>query len=222
MTLPRRFCWTRYGTEAGETIEQVLERKECERARNGGVFLWGIGNAIGPSMRELLRLERTPEVIFSPIRSSPKREDAQPPTVIAWGAGRDLDGRPCRLPDWTVVTSRGPSGNRPHKHYALVCYSDTSLAVSTTPPALSFGGLRNLLSGSGIGASQVTAVVRYEHFAFGPQYPAAIKTRLVAPFLLELCDPKVIAGRKTESLSGVSRVSAPKDGGAPSPFTLES
>ena len=94
MSLPKHFCWTRFGTEAGETIDRILERKESERQRNGGIFLWGIGNAIGPSMRELLRVERTPEVIFSPIRSNPKREDAQPSTVIAWRAGRDLDGRP--------------------------------------------------------------------------------------------------------------------------------
>jgi hypothetical protein len=25
------FCWTRFGTEAGEPIEQILERKEDER-----------------------------------------------------------------------------------------------------------------------------------------------------------------------------------------------
>jgi hypothetical protein len=221
MSLPKHFCWTRFGTEAGETIDRILERKESERQRNGGIFLWGIGNAIGPSMRELLLVERTPEVIFSPIRSNPKREDAQPSTVIAWRAGRDLDGRPCRLPDWSVVTSRGPSGIRPHKHHALVCYSDTSLHVSTTSPAISFGGLRNLLSGNAIGASQVTAVVRYECIAFGAQYPASIRTRLVAPFLVELCEPQVIAGHKMIRPTGDSIMSGCRDGGVPSLFTLE-
>ena len=50
--LPTIFCWTRFGGEAGEPIEQILFRKEQERLANGGVFLWGIGNAVGPSIYE--------------------------------------------------------------------------------------------------------------------------------------------------------------------------
>ena len=46
--LPDLFCWTKYGTEAGEDIGAILERKESERLASGGTFLWGVGNAIGP------------------------------------------------------------------------------------------------------------------------------------------------------------------------------
>ena len=53
MDLPRFFCWTRFGTEAGQPIEQILERKEQERIVNNGLFLWGIGNSLTPSMIEL-------------------------------------------------------------------------------------------------------------------------------------------------------------------------
>src|SRR5689334_16901759 len=35
--LPLLFCWTRFGTEAGEPIEAILERKEREREATGGV-----------------------------------------------------------------------------------------------------------------------------------------------------------------------------------------
>jgi hypothetical protein len=29
--IPRYFCWTRFGTEAGQTTAQIIERKERER-----------------------------------------------------------------------------------------------------------------------------------------------------------------------------------------------
>jgi hypothetical protein len=69
--LPDCFCWTRFGTEAGQAIVHILQRKEQERSANDGLFIWGIGNAIGPSIRELVRRTNRPEVLFSPIKSSP-------------------------------------------------------------------------------------------------------------------------------------------------------
>jgi hypothetical protein len=44
--LPEAFVWTRFGTEAGQTIDRILARKEAERIANGGLFLWGIGNSV--------------------------------------------------------------------------------------------------------------------------------------------------------------------------------
>ena len=216
MSLPKHFCWTRFGTEAGETIDKILERKESERQRNGGIFLWGIGNAIGPSMRELLRLERKPEVVFSPIRSSPRREDVVPDTIVVWGAGRDLDGRPCQLPNWSIVTSGAASCARPYRHYALVCYSDIPLRVGTTPTNITTGALRNLLSDNKIGASQVTAVVRYHQEIpdLGTRYPVAIRTRLVAPFFIELCDPHLTARPTATNMAWFSSTFHCRDGGA--------
>ena len=70
VALPEYFCWTRFGTEAAEPIDSILGRKERERVANRGIFVWGIGNAIGPSIRELLRREAQPEVLFSPIKST--------------------------------------------------------------------------------------------------------------------------------------------------------
>ena len=67
-----------FGTEAGEEIGQMLQRKEQERAANGGIFIWGIGNAVGPSIRELVRRGPKPEVLFSPIKSAPKQQDVLP------------------------------------------------------------------------------------------------------------------------------------------------
>jgi hypothetical protein len=73
--IPRDFCWTRFGTEAGEPIEQILERKEAERIATGGVFFWGIGNAVGRSISELVRRTDEPEGATSSaaIPSGPRR-----------------------------------------------------------------------------------------------------------------------------------------------------
>ena len=46
MPLPEVFVWTRFGTEAGQPIEEIIERKELERRANGGVFLWGLEQAV--------------------------------------------------------------------------------------------------------------------------------------------------------------------------------
>lgn len=187
------FCWSRFGTEAGETIDRILERKERERLQNGGTFLWGIGSAIGPSIRELLRLESTPEVLFSPISSRPKLVDVAPPATVVWTAGCDLEGRPVPLPRWSRVTSRVPSASRPSRHYALVCYSEVSLRLDPNPRFIRMGQLRNLRTNSRVGASQVTAVVRYTNdpFAEGPAYAVAMRVRLVPPFLVTLAHPLV-------------------------------
>src|ERR1700761_2672202 len=90
--VPQCFVWTKFGTEAGQSISDILLRKERERSANGGVFYWGIGNAVGPSILELLRKSDEPEVLFSPIKSTPRRDDVTPQRVVAWTAAAGLNG----------------------------------------------------------------------------------------------------------------------------------
>jgi hypothetical protein len=189
MSLPKYFCWTRFGTEAGETIDQILARKEKERQANGGIFLWGIGNAIGPSMRELVRREKLPQVVFSPIRSKPRVEDVEPAQIVAWTAGRTLDGNFYHLPRWSVVTSRSKACRR--KHYALVCATTQPLQIRENAEGVPIKQLRNLLTERRIGVSQVTAIVRVddEHDPSGLAYAIAIRAELVSPYFIELNDP---------------------------------
>lgn len=180
--IPPYFCWTRFGTEAGEDISQIVARKEIERQRNGGIFLWGVGNAIGRSLRELLRRSVVPEVLFSPIRSAPKLQDVQPNGTKNWSSAYDLVGNAFRLPVHSTVTSR----TKP-KHYALVCYSDEVLKLDFGSPTLAMTDLRNILSGRRVGTFQITSVVRYTAGRGGP-YPIAMRATLVEPFFVELRD----------------------------------
>ena len=182
--IPRRFCWTRFGTEAGEPIEAILARKERERRATGGVFLWGIGNAIGPGIEALVAQEARPEVLFSPMRSRPRALDVAPDAVVRWRAAETLAGERVELPTAVCVTSRAGRS----AHYALVCAS----ALPLTPNELGrvrFGGLRNLRSGNPLGASQVTAVVKCVDDARGAEYVVTLRASLAAPYFVRLRDP---------------------------------
>ena len=186
MSLPVHFCWTRFGTEAGEPTDEILGRKELERVRNGGIFLWGIGNALGPSMRRLLELEDEPEVVFSPIRSSPQRDDVEPNQIAIWTTARALDGTVYSLPTASKVTSRATSRV---KHYALVCGSAEPLRIDPSGETIEFSNLRNVVTDRPVGASQVTAIVRRATRCISSMracYVAAIRARLIYPFFVEL------------------------------------
>jgi len=99
MMIPRYFCWTRFGTEAGQEFSRIIERKEEERQVGNGMFLWGIGNAVGPSILALLRVSGYPEVLFSPIKSAPKSFDVNPSAVAAWTDAFSLNGEPFSPPE---------------------------------------------------------------------------------------------------------------------------
>jgi hypothetical protein len=188
--VPRAFCWTRFGTEAGETIEAILTRKDLERQTNSGVFLWGIGNSIAPALVELVRRVREPKVLFSPIRGRPRKGDVEPLGVVQWMDAEGLRGDAFDLPVNTHVTSRWDPARSRSAHYALVCSSPVPLQVGNGG-SLSFGSLRNLRSGAPLGASQVTAVVqRVDADLGGARYPIAFRAALIAPYFLRLRTPR--------------------------------
>lgn len=213
MSLPRQFCWSRFGTEAGETIEQILARKESERRQNNGIFLWGIGNAIGPSIQPLLELQPEPEVIFSPILSKPKAHDVSPLGVVVWGAGMAINGERFELPPFSIVTSRVTDRGELARHYALVCSSDTPLQIAMGGPEIHFGEVTNLRSKNPMGPSQVTAVIeRSGRSKSGPKYPVAWRARLIYPYVVRLIEGRlacrIAKGSKSAKLESAASAAA--------------
>lgn len=193
-TIPDIFCWTRFGTEAAEPIEHILERKERERRWTSGVFYWGVGNSVASSIAELVRRRDRPAVLFSPIKSRPRPIDVSPPALVMWQVAETPDGERFDLPTSVLVTSRGRAATaRPH--YALVCSSEYPLVLGDVG-RLSIGALRNLLSGRPVGASQVTAVVKYDGDVSlrGHQYRVSIRAALVPPYFVRLHEPIAIRG----------------------------
>ncbi len=197
MSYPSSFVWSRFGTEAGQNIDSILRRKERERAANEGLFFWGIGNAVGPSVAALVAQTDEPVVLFSPIKSPARLEDAQPKRVVTWTAAIDLDGAPYALPSRSLITSRFTAG-REH-HYALVCRSESPLTSVCrhglpTSEGIFPGDLCNYLSGRPVGASQVTAVVqrRSKKAASRGTYPVSFRANLVPPYFIRLSAPRPI------------------------------
>ena len=193
--LPTLFCWTRFGAEAGQLTDQILRRKEQERIANNGIFLWGIGNAVGPGIRELVRRCDSPEVLFSPIMGAARKEDVTPESVVAWTLGETHDGKEYPLPSCSLVTSRQSASSPKAAHYALVCFSGESLVPSSPGLTLAFDTLRNLLSGRHVGASQVTAVVARDSEALGKgrTYEVAFRAHLAYPYFIRLRQPVALS-----------------------------
>jgi hypothetical protein len=207
--VPQCFVWTKVGTEAGQSISDIMRRKEKERAANDGIFYWGIGNAVGPSILELLRKSEQPEVLFSPIKSAPRRNDVAPEAVVAWTAAAGLNGEPYRLPIWSLITSRFNIG-RP-RHYALVCKSDSSLldgrdTNTEDSERIAVGDLTNIVTGRPLGSSQVTAVVqrRVREGRPSAEYSVKLRARLVPPYFIQLSVPRPITVAAACSWANVS------------------
>jgi hypothetical protein len=189
--IPRYFCWTRFGTEAGQTIAQIIERKERERGAGCGLFLWGIGNAVGPSIIRLLQVSDQPEAIFSPISSAPRQCDTNPSATVDWTEAIGVDGEPFRIPEHALVTSRFDPAFPKRTHYALVCYSEQPLTLSKSGSTVRFQAVRNLVSQRPVGASQTTAIVEYDTTCLSDSrsYDVAMRVRLIAPYFIRLHHP---------------------------------
>jgi len=189
--LPLAFCWTRFGTEAGQSINEITRRKEEERRANSGLFLWGIGNALGPSIRSLVAVESDPVVLFSPTKSPARSVDATPSAVVAWTRAETLDGSEFPLPRASLITSHSDPKSPKTVHYALVCYSATPVNFQLRGVPISMASLRNLQTGNPVGASQVTAIVTAveSNVCGGSVYDIAFQSALVAPYFLRLSNP---------------------------------
>lgn len=195
-----RFCWTRFGTEAGQTIDAILDRKERERLVNGGVFLWGIGNSVWNGVNELVRYDDQPEVVFSPIKGNPRKVDVEPRAVVAWTAAQTAEGEPYDLPPGSLVLSGDSAAGRKRCHYALVCFSPSPLVFDQSQATLPFDRLRNLCSGNPVGMSQVTAIVALSPFpaVAGPLYSVAFRATLTYPYFVRLREPVLVLGQREQ------------------------
>jgi hypothetical protein len=189
---PDSFCWSKFGIEAGEAVESILARKERERRQNGGVFLWGIGTSIWPSLRALLAIKSSPSIVFSPMLSRPANIDVLPDFIALWTAACGMDGSAFEIPQYSMVSSRFMP-HRQRRHFALVCSSDNEIRdTSIDGRYLYRSELRNYVNGTVLGASQVTAVVRRVPGTPRTEKPyrVAFTAKLTYPYLIELLRPK--------------------------------
>jgi hypothetical protein len=179
-------------SEAGQSLDAILLRKENERRANGGTFYWGVGNAPSTMIGSLSRMESEIPVIFSIMKSRAKIHDSAPSSVVVWRRYIDAQGFERPLPPSALITSRGESGSgaRKSKHFALVCNSREPLKIVMGVP-FDHRAYRNAgVKGGAIGASQVTALVtpvEVEHQL--AEYEANLTATLVEGCWVRLTDP---------------------------------
>jgi hypothetical protein len=208
--LPPKFCWTKMGTEAGESLAAIIRRKEWERQLGRGHFLWGIGQSLGENARFAARDIKSLRAFFSPMPSKPKAIDVAPTEVVLWNAWVDKQGRTRQLPVHYFVTSRAslPSGRKKENHYALVCFSDRELDAQREDICIFPSHLRNMTTNKPLGASQVTAVVRVERcteeVSHAKSYSISFSTELRSPYCVQLAQPVLLNTHELIEIKAVS------------------
>src|SRR4051794_36935642 len=85
-------CWSRMQSEAGQSLADIVRRKESERLAGQGLFFWGVGNAPSSVTNSLARMLTPISAVFSIMKGKPKRIDVSPSRTLVWRGYIDLDG----------------------------------------------------------------------------------------------------------------------------------
>jgi hypothetical protein len=202
-------CWSRMQAEAGQSLTVIVRRKELERRANGGLFMWGVGNAPPGAVLALARAEVPIPVYFSVMKSRPKAVDLAPVRTVAWRSYVDAQGVQRPLPACSVVTSRGDSASGSKRvHYALMCWSSTPLQLSLDgPPLFDHSAFCNVGgSGAPVGASQVTALLRRcrPSASEAADYAVNLRASLFGGYWVKLTDPVELDAVTTAKLSNAA------------------
>ena len=148
---------------------------------------------------ELVRTTGGAEVLFSPIKSGPRPIDVAPDRYMAWTKGEAADGSTYPLPANSIVLSGHAEAASRHSRSPSSAMAESQLVFEDVGHEVEFAGLRNLMSGKPVGASQVTAMVVRDPTAKagGTEYPVAFRAALEYPYFIRLRDPvPVILGMK--------------------------
>ncbi|EUC21478.1 hypothetical protein [Paraburkholderia hospita] len=209
--LPAKFCWSKMGTEAGAELSDIIVRKEWERRLGNGRFYWGIGQSVRDSAEFAAQDGSLLPAIFSPMLSTPQRHDVAPTGLYLWRSFIDACGSTQPLPPHALVTSGAftRSGAAKPNHYALVCTSTRKLDRMDSPMKVPFEALRNIRKGTGLGDTQVTAVVSYDARDERPdgkkRYKVSFAAHLKAPYCVRLAEPRLLTDDEVEWTKTVAR-----------------
>ena len=202
-------CWSRIQAEAGQSLEAILARKECERSAGDGLFFWGVGNAPAVIIDDLARKKREIPVVFSIMKSKAKKIDTSPARIVIWRQYLDGTGVVRPLPKHALVTSRGDSSNGEKKyHFALICRSNTPLKLEYGTE-FNHHYFRNA-SGTGapVGASQVTVLLKPTGKpSKDAEYEVNLRATLSNRYWVRLTDPLELSEEKLMSLQKCQNLS---------------
>src|SRR3954453_23538599 len=127
------FVCTRMQAYSGLPVTEVVKRREAERLSGRGVFWWVIGNSLGSKIYEIAKWnDGSLPVLFSLMLSKPNKADLMPANICIWNAWKDRNGDIHDIPEHVLGWSREIEPEQ--KLHALVCQSDTPLAISDHGP----------------------------------------------------------------------------------------
>lgn len=187
----KHFVWSKMQAEGGQNLAAILDIKNAEREAGTGLFWWGIGNSLGPVVREIAIKEGgTLPILFSMMRTAPQKRDSNPEQVCTWKSWLDSAGVVHNIPNHILTCSRGHETKK--SHYALVCHSSKPIALSSQL----FDPRRCLTHlGKIPGGSQVTALLQGEldgdHSAGA--YSFGFRATLVEPWFVKLVNPQPLS-----------------------------
>lgn len=197
-------CWSRMQAEAGQPLEAIVHRKELERRANGGLFVWGVGNAPSRFTRVLARTGQPVRAIFSIMKSRPRQIDVAADELLLWRSYIDAEGIERLLPADAVVTSRASTGRSAKRvHYALMCHSDRPLVIERGGARFDPAAFRNAGEGGGpVGSSQVTALLRQvAKQRDDAAYEVNMEAQLVAGYWVRVTSPVRLARAELKALN---------------------
>lgn len=200
--VPSLFCWTKMGVESGQSLESIISRKELERAVGEGLFCWGIGNSLGAAPKLAISENggQGIEVLFTKMKSPPKKIDVEPAELALWLHYRDESGRCFDLPEHCLISSRAhtPQGIPKQTHFALMCQSNNPLREASKPLLIDAKRIKNYVSSNSVGYSQVTSIVSYNQSEIAPNLPksnyeVSFKAKLHGIGFLKLVEPIILS-----------------------------
>jgi hypothetical protein len=196
---PKAFFWSKIGTEAGLSLDQILRWKDLQRQLTDGVFFWGLGQ-VPQRERAQTFLKQVPEpkVLFCQQLSRPKQQDANPTTTVLWTHYIGPGGRDAELPPYAAVTSKGTPGKR--RHAALVCRRREPIRLSDK---IDFDpGLFRNFAGAQIGDSQISALIEPDANGMARRlYRVGFWAELVSPYFAILTMPRTLNDLEAKTIN---------------------
>jgi hypothetical protein len=202
-------CLTKFGPESGETVDEILARKDLER-RSGtrahkNEFWWGIGEkGAAQSINRLISQHGANVVLFCAIKNQKLPENGSASDILVWRKYRVLGGSVLHdIPKHVLITSAAvtKSARIRRTHFALTCNSSIPIEMGGRVFRFSNPHYKNLskdgkLGKSARGRRTTTALVRSTSAPIsGAECDTIIDffADLCAPYCVELSDPKQIS-----------------------------
>jgi hypothetical protein len=194
-------------SEAGQSIDVIIARKELERRAGGGLFFWGIGNAPSRAIGRLVSKLEDIDVVFSLMKGRPKSQDFNPKGILVWRTYLDHLGLERPLPPHVLVTSRmGINSRIKTAHYALMCRSDEELRLNERGSSFDPSIYRNVGEiGGPVSNSQVTAlIVRTGSESRVSNYRINLHAKLSGSYWVKLARPCILDEKARRDLAKIS------------------